>query len=114
MYVDNDQRDLIADIKDKDGNTVKNIHVMTYDEALSITGSTLLTTGLRNTGSNYWLANADAESKYDVYTVYHTGSIEKGFQKCIGIRPVVTLKSGVYIERGSGVEGDPYVLGIEQ
>ncbi len=35
------------------------------------------------------------------------------FNHCYGIRPIITLTSGVYIESGTGEEGDPYILGKE-
>ena len=61
MYVDKNQKDLIADTADKDGKPIKDIHVMDYNEALTITESINTTTGIRNTGGNYWIAYANAE-----------------------------------------------------
>lgn len=34
-----------------------------------------------------------------------------GEGRCLGIRLVITLKSGVYIKSGTGTEEDPYILG---
>lgn len=113
MYVDEAQRDLIEDTVDKDGNTVKNIHAMTYDEAVAITGNENNTNGLRKLESFYWLASA-----YDVgnrlWNVNYYGNIYHNAGCCWGVRPVVSLKSRVYIKSGEGIEGDPYVLGIDQ
>ena len=61
MYVDKNQKDLIADTADKDGKPIKDIHVMDYNEALTITESINATTGIRNTGGDYWIAYANAE-----------------------------------------------------
>ena len=111
MYIDNSQRNLIADTTDKDENTVKDIHAMTYDEALAIAGSTGNTTGIRNTGSYYWLGSAHG-NKF-LWFVLYDGIITDNFGGCYGVRPVVSLKSGVYIASGEGTEASPYVLGIE-
>ena len=53
MYIDKNQESIIAETKDKDGNTIKDIHLMTYDEATNANYS------LRKTGAYYWLATAD-------------------------------------------------------
>ena len=53
MYVDKNQESIIAETKDKDGNTIKDIHLMTYDEATNVNYY------LRETGAYYWLATAD-------------------------------------------------------
>ena len=57
MYVDKNQKDLIADTTDKDGKPIKDVHAMDYSEAWAITGNENSTTGLRNTGAYYWLAS---------------------------------------------------------
>ena len=113
MYVDDSQKDLIADTKDKDNNTIKDIHAITYDEAYAITGNIYSTTGIRNTGSYYWLGSAN--NLYGtLWNVCNDGFIRNDDYYCWGIRPVVSLKSGVYIKSGNGTEGSPYVLGIEE
>lgn len=118
MYVDNKQKDLIADIKDKDGNTVKDVHIMTYKEALAITGSTGSTDGIRNVGANYWLKSY--ESSYGHLYFVHgavnsqtSGNIAHSALGCYGIRPVISLKSEVYIASGTGTDSDPYILAKE-
>ena len=40
-----------------------------------------------------------------------TGSGYYSRMGCFGIRPVVVLKSGVYIASGDGTEENPYILG---
>ena len=114
MYVDKNQKNLIADTKDKDNNDIKDIHAMTYEEALAITGSINTTTGIRNTGSYYWLGSAYTSKYGDVCSVGYKGDFIFNLgTNCWGCRPVVSLKSGVYIKSGDGVEGSPYILGIE-
>ena len=111
MYVDKNQKDLIADTTDKDGKQIKDVHAMDYSEALAITGNTNSTDGLRNTGAYYWLASAHPSSNGGVWYVYSSGYISYGSNYCWGVRPVVSLTSGVYIKNGSGTEADPYILG---
>ena len=41
MYVDKNQKDIIADTTDKDGKQIKDVHAMDYSEALAITGNEL-------------------------------------------------------------------------
>lgn len=101
MYIDNSQRSLISEV-----------HAMTYDEAYAITGSTGTTNDIkRNTGGSYWL-----ESAYDgnnLWCVLNNGKMNGGSIHCWGVRPVVSLQSGVYISGGSGTESDPYILAKE-
>ena len=87
---------------------IKEVHAMTYNEALAITGSTSNTTGIRNTGSYYWLGSA--YSNYSLWSVYGGGSIINNSNYCWGVRPVVSLESGVYIKSGDGSETSPYIL----
>ena len=110
MYVDKNQKDLIADTTDKDGKQIKDIHAMDYDEALAITNSTN-TTGIRNTGAFYWLASAHPSYSNNVWRVNDNGSMGSNGSYCWGVRPVVSLTSGVYVKSGSGTEADPYILG---
>ena len=85
---------------------------MTYDEAYKITGNANSTTGMRNTGAYYWLASAIPYTYYEAWNVNYSGSINSdGFSGCRGVRPVVSLTSGVYIKAGTGTESDPYILG---
>ena len=111
MYVDQSQKDLIANTTDKDGNTIKDVHAMDYNEAYAITNSIGSTTGLRNIGSYYWLASAYTSNYGDVWSVYRNGSINDSSSHCWGWRPVVSLESGVYVKSGTGTEADPYILG---
>ena len=111
MYVDKNQKDLIADTTDKDGKQIKDVHAMDYSEALAITGNTNSTDGLRNTGAYYWLASAHPSYDDNVWYVGNGGSIYDSSYYCWGVRPVVSLTSGVYIKNGSGTEADPYILG---
>ena len=111
MYIDQKQKDLIADTIDKDENQIKDIHAMDYNEALAITGNENHTTGIRNTGARYWLASASASRDDWVNIVGYGGELSVGALDCWGIRPVVSLTSGVYIKAGTGTETDPYILG---
>ena len=87
---------------------IKEVHAMTYNEALAITGSTSSTTGIRNTGSYYWLGSAQS-SNY-LWDVYPGGDIFDAHDWCWGVRPVVELNEGVYIASGDGSETSPYIL----
>ena len=108
MYVDQRQKDLIADTIDNDGNQIKDIHAMDYSEASSITGTN---NGIRSTGVWYWLASAGSSSSF-VWFVYNNGNVDNyGNNHCWGVRPVVSLTSGIYIKTGTGTEADPYILG---
>ena len=111
MYIDQKQKDLIADTIDKDENQIKDIHAMDYNEALAITENENYTTGIRNTGARYWLASASASRDDWVKCVDYIGELGNGALDCWGIRPVVSLTSGVYIKTGTGTEADPYILG---
>ena len=112
MYVDKNQKDLIADTTDKDGKQIKDVHAMNYSEALAITGNTNSTDGLRNTGEYYWLASAYPRTNDRVWDVYDGGKIFYDYHGyCWGVRPVVCLTSEVYIKSGGGTETDPYILG---
>ena len=111
MYIDQRQKDLIADTTDKDRKQIKDIHAMDYNEAYAITNNTNNTTGIRNTGAYYWLASAHPSVSGYVWSVYSGGDIGSNCSVCWGVRPVVSLTSGVYIKNGSGTEADPYILG---
>ena len=95
---------------DKNGY-ISDVHAMTYDEAYKITGSTSYTTGMRNTGVCYWLASAYPSNNYGVWYADYYGNIYNHNLYCWGVRPVVSLKSGVYIKAGAGTDADPYILG---
>ena len=84
---------------------------MTYNEALDITGDRENTDGLRNIGASYRLSSTI--DKKDMWIVSHSGNIYSLNNYCFGVRPVVSLKSGVYIEKGTGTEEDKYILKME-
>ena len=96
MYKDKnlDEKEMITDV-----------HAMTYEEAHTMTN-----VSIRKTGVYYWLASANSndELKY-MYKSGVTGAF--GNRNCWGVRPVVSLTSGVYIASGDGTESNPYVLG---
>ena len=87
-------------------------HCMTQSEAQAITGSTSSTSNdLRKTGSYYWLASAsDSHNLWTVTNGGYVGSSSGSY--CFGVRPVVSLKSGIQITGGSGTQENPYTLGI--
>jgi len=97
MYIDNSQRSLISEV-----------HAMTYDEANAISS---ISDVRCNTGAHYWLASAYSSSS--LCEVMWNGSMNAGHDNCWGVRPVVSLQSGVYISGGSGTESDPYILAKE-
>ena len=94
---------------------IKDVHAMDYSEALAITGNEESTNGLRNNGGLYWLASACLKGDCDLWIVDDNGGIDgtRNFYNswCLGVRPVVSLTSGVYIKSGTGTGDDPYILG---
>ena len=90
---------------------IDEVHAMTYDEALTITGSTNTTNGLRNTRTCYWLASAYLSNGSSMWYVDSNGHHDTNYGFCFSVRPVVSLASGVYITGGDGTEGNEYVLG---
>ena len=94
---------------------IDEVHAMTYDEAIAITGSKGSTNGLRNIKACYFSASAYPSDDYRVMYVNDNGRIYEGISTinrlCWGVRPVVSLASGVYITGGDGTEGNEYVLG---
>ena len=66
---------------------------------------------MRNTKAYNWLASVNPSSGLDVWYVYFYGSIYCNNYYCLGVRPVISLTSGVYIASGDGTEGNEYVLG---
>ena len=113
MYVDDSQKDLIEDTVDKDGNVVKDIH--------SIRGNDLTNSYwespevyITKTGACYWLNDGHGSSSASLMFVNEYGGYTYTAQwGVLGIRPVVALKSGVYIEKGTGTEEDRYILKME-
>ena len=69
-----------------------------------MTGATNLTTfGVRNLVYS-------GVTNYD--TLYRAGSTTGGLSATRALRPVITLKSNVYIASGSGTRASPYILGV--
>ena len=105
--------------KDKELNKkgyIKDIHIMTYEEAYKITETINSTNGIRNIGQYYRLASAKV--KNFLARVDGKGAIlingsetAGGGRSTWGIRPVVVMNEGVYIASGDGTEANPYVLG---
>ena len=91
---------------------IDEVHAMTYDEALAITGSANHTNGLRKIKASYWLASGIRYTNLMRFIQYD-GDIVSSHQRCFGVRPVVSLVAGVYITGGDGTEGNEYVLGKE-
>ena len=111
MYVDKQQANLIEDIKGNDGETIKNIHAMDYNEALGITENEKSTDGIRHTKAYYWLASAYQYNAFNIWRTDNEGELFYVSNNCFGIRPVVVMNEGVYIASGDGTEGNEYVLG---
>ena len=93
---------------------ISDVHAMTYDEAYKITGNTSSTTGMRNTEAYYLLASAFTSNNVSIWRVGSDGEIYRSGAFCLGVRPVVSLTSGVYIKSGIGTEADPYILGKDE
>ena len=111
MYVDKQQANLIEDIKGNDGETIKNIHAMDYNEAIGITENEKSTDGIRHTKAYYWLASAYQYNAFNIWRTDNEGELFYVSNNCFGIRPVVVMNEGVYIASGDGTEGNEYVLG---
>ena len=58
---------------------------------------------LRKVGINYWLPRAD-NNNYYLYYVSTSGSIGSTTGNAYGVRPVVTLKSSVFVYANEGDE----------
>ena len=92
---------------------IDSVRCMTYDDAYKITNSTSNTNDpRRKTGAYYWLGSAYSSSR--LWDVYYNGGVYYDGNFCFGVRPVVSLKSGVYIKSGTGTEEDPYILAKDQ
>ncbi len=111
--------DMYKDKNLENNKCIKDVHVMSYHEALSITGKDGITEGVRKTGGYYWLRDAASEAgtaKDSVWYCRNDGYLTWSRQdiydySCLGIRPVVEMNNGVYIKSGTGTEADPYILG---
>ncbi len=89
---------------------IDSVRCMTYDDAYKITNNTSVTNDQRRkTEASYWLCSANYD--FRLWFVNFLGYMSAGDKHCFGVRPVVSLKSGVYIKAGTGIEADPYILG---
>lgn len=104
MYKDKNQLELID-----------NVHCLNYEETEKVGG---YNTGFGGyivpIGSAYWIMTNGFGNGYIHFSRYSDGWITVGaLNNCLGIRPVVELKTGVIIKGGDGTMENPYVLGIE-
>ena len=97
---------------------IKGIHIMTFEEAKT-NGITASGTSnkLFSTGASYWLSTSYLE-----YSEYHDSMfyiMRKGnwnhyhpsyYDGCMGIRLIIDMEEGVYIDGGTGTQENPYVL----
>ena len=89
---------------------IDSVRCMTYDDAYKITNNESTTNdSRRNTGAYYWLGSAS--DIHSLCYVRNNGSMYYNVSGCTGVRPVVSLKSGVYAVSGTGTGDDPYILG---
>ena len=87
---------------------IDDVHVMTFAEAYKLPGNKA-----RCTGAYYWLGTSYSAEYLRI--VMEDGQIDIGDRrKCLGVRPVVSLTSGVYIKAGTGTDSDPYILGKDE
>ena len=92
---------------------IDSVRCMTYDDAYKITNNKSDTKdSRRTTGACYWLGSADSSD--DLWRVTIDGSMYGYDFNCFGVRPVVSMTSGVYIKAGTGTEADPYTLGKDE
>lgn len=96
MYKDKNQLDLIDEV-----------HCMTKEEASAISGAA------RNINSTYWVVGRWQGTSTLPIILMGSGNINGMYSHCFGLRPVVSLKDGVYIASGTGTDADPYVLAKE-
>ena len=89
---------------------IDSVRCMTYDDAYKITNSASSTNdSRRTTGAYYWLGSDDDD--FNLWNVRDDGRMISNGSSCFGVRPVVSLKSGVYVVSGTGTGDDPYILG---
>ena len=87
---------------------IREVHCMIYEEASANDKITV------KTGGWYWLANANYNDIW--FTDGENGGLIKGKNACWGIRPVITLNQGVYIDtkKHSGTGSDKYILEMDK
>lgn len=83
---------------------IDDVHVMTYAEAAKLYNNNAI-----NTGAYYWLGSA--YNSRNLWDVNDDGFMGYSYYNCFGVRPVVSLKSGVYAVSGTGTRDEPYILG---
>lgn len=98
---------------------IKGIHIMTLEEAKT---NGITTSGTSNklfsTGASYWLSTSLLEwSKYHDIMYYiapkgywNTNGGTLDYDACMGIRLIIDMEEGVYIDGGTGTQENPYVL----
>lgn len=97
---------------------IKGIHIMTLEEAIT---NGITTSGTSNklfsTGASYWLSTSLLEySKYhdSMYYITRKGNYNSYkysfYDGCMGIRLIIDMEEGVYIDGGTGTQENPYVL----
>lgn len=102
MYKDKKQLELID-----------NVHLMTSQETWSQPGvGDFESTGIVRTNAAYWVMDPTAwhGGRYHMAVGSAGGTNWSDSNLCLGIRPVIELKEGVYIEEGDGTKLAPYVL----
>ena len=86
-------------------NLIASVHCMTKADADKLPND-----NARKTGVYYWLGSAiDWRA---LGRVSDGGFVYESWDHCWGVRPVVSLKSGVYAVSGDGTPENPYVLGM--
>lgn len=101
--------DMYKDEKMNNEGYIKEIHILTYEEAQRIQNKNIL-----YINTYYFLATVrEPLSTYHrvIWYVTRNEFLSGNYRDCLGIRPVVTMNDGVYIASGSGTESDPYILG---
>lgn len=98
---------------------IKGIHIMTLEEAIT---NGITTSGTSNklfiTGASYWLSTSTAvypefHNKLKYITpkgYYNTNGGVDWYDACMGIRLIIDMEEGVYIDGGTGTQENPYVL----
>ena len=98
---------------------INNIHCLTGEEVQTTNKEE--TRNILGIGSEYYYAESGDCGGHLTYFIgesLHSISGTVGFytsnhENCIGVRPVIEMNKGVYIESGTGTEADPYILQIE-
>ena len=111
----NEYRDKDLDNK----GMIKGIHIMTLEEART---NGITTSGTSNklfiTGASYWLSTSNlSNSKFHTKMYYiapkgywNTNGGVLNYDACMGIRLIIDMADGVYIDSGTGTQENPYVL----